>query len=161
MNMRTFLGNEPYPARRNDWEGIADAAAAISSDRAARLPDQVAAGAMAKVDADKSIRVMRAMAALWRRVVDREDLPDVEAWEDALGASWRELWDDAVTLAARTGDALRADPENLNRILRFEMADAMRWHLEPTSATGHYPHIWLAHEYAQWERRRAAEAMAA
>jgi hypothetical protein len=150
----TFVGSSPYPARRNDWEALAATARALLDAREEGYPGLVAAGKLAPADADRRLRIMRAVAAQWGAVVEQRDLPDVADYRATLGADWAEMEAELDAVAARAAELAARRREDRTARDQADLAAALRWHELPSAPGSGHPHIHVAHEYAQWERAR-------
>lgn len=158
--LRTFGGFSPvpYPARRDDWEGLAAEASALHEGRVAGYPRQVEQGALGQDEADAGIRRAAAIAELWHRVASAADLPEWQDWPAEFDASWPELHRELHRVATDAARRAATLPGDAAAQRRAEHMAALAWHLH---AYGNDPHISVAHGFAQYERRRAAQRRAA
>jgi hypothetical protein len=63
------------PQHADDWEVLAAVAADLHAQRALHYPAHVAKGTLSLAEADAGIRIMGAIAADWRRALDRRPIP--------------------------------------------------------------------------------------
>lgn len=151
----SFAGDRPLPRRRGDWAGIGRMAVQLLDQREKGYPGAVEAKKLTPDDAERGLRTMRAIVALWRMALEPRDLPQPADYRAAFGATWEEMRDDAMRVAGGAWQRARRDPDDAGLTAQAELAEAMAWqHREVCGSAG--PHVWLAHEYEQWERRRAA-----
>lgn len=151
----SFAGDRPLPRRRGDWAGIGRMAVQLLDQREKGYPGAVEAKKLTPDDAERGLRTMRAIVALWRMALEPRDLPQPADYRAAFGATWEEMRDDAMRVAGGAWQRARRDPENADLAAQAELAEALAWqHREVCGSAG--PHVWLAHEYEQWERRRWA-----
>lgn len=159
--LRTFASDvSPYPRRRDDWEGIARLAARLLDQRRLRYPRQVELGRMTQAEADRRIRIMAAIDALWSRVIDRLELPWLWEWHAALGAGLDEMQAEAASARDVLAQLAAANPDDRDAAAAREHGEALWWHLQPV-APGGFPHIWVAHDHAMWELARSRSRPAA
>lgn len=159
--IRTFASDvHPYPRRRDDWEGIARLAAKLLEQRRQRYPRQIELGNLTQDQADRRIRVMAAIDALWSRVIDRVDLPHPLDCAADLGASLPEMQAEAASARDRLVQFAAARPDDRDAVADRDHGEALWWHLQPV-ARGAVPHIWQAHGHAQWELARSRGRSAA
>ena len=151
----TFVGNDPYPRRRGDWADLGRAAAQLLAEREKGYPAMVAAQKLAQALADARIRVMRAVVAIWRVVLNDDALPEPNEFQAHFGATWEEMREDLDRAAARARELARRHRDNRDAAVQAELVEALAWQHQPVCA-GSGPHTWLSHDYQQWERRRAA-----
>lgn len=151
----TFVGNGPYPRRRGDWADLGRTANQLLSEREKGYPAMVAAQKLDQALANARIRVMRAVVAIWRAVLNDEALPEPIDFQARFGATWEEMRDDLGRAAVRARDLARKQRDNRDAAVQAELVEALAWQHQPVCA-GSGPHIWLSHDYHQWERGRAA-----
>ena len=151
----TFVGNGSYPRRRGDWADLGRTAVQLLSEREKGYPAMVAAQKLDQVLADTRIRVMRAVVAIWRTVLNDDALPEPSEFQAHFGATWEEMREDLDRAAARARELARKHRDNRDAVVQAELVEALAWQHQPVCA-GSGPHIWLSHDYQQWERRRAA-----
>lgn len=152
----TFVGNGPYPRRRGDWADLGRTAAQLLAEREKGYPALIATGTLDQVKADGRIRVMCAVVAIWRAVLNDEALPEPADFPTRFGATWEEMREDLDRAAARARELARRHRDNRDAAVQAELVEALAWQHQPVCA-GSGPHIWLSHDYRQWEKRRAAE----
>ncbi|WP_374294147.1 hypothetical protein [Sphingomonas sp.] len=151
----SFAGDRPLPRRRGDWAGIGRMAAQLLDQREKGYPAAIEAKKLTPDDAERGLRIMRAIVALWRMALEPRDLPQPADYRDAFGATWEEMRDDAMRVAGGAWQRARRDPEDADLAAQAELAEALAWqHRDVCGSAG--PHVWLAHDYEQWERRRSA-----
>lgn len=151
----TFVGNGPYPRRRGDWADLGRTAVQLLSEREKGYPAMIAAEKLDQALADARIRVMRAVVAIWRTVLNDEPLPEPADFQARFGATWEEMREDLDRAAVRARELSRKHRDNRDAAVQAELVEALAWQHQPV-CTGSGPHIWLSHDYQQWERRRAA-----
>lgn len=151
----TFVGNGPYPRRRGDWADLGRTAAQLLAEREKGYPGLVTAGTLDQAQADGRIRVMRSVVAIWRAVLTDEALPEPSEFNARFGATWEEMRDDLARAAMRARELARRQQGNRDAAVQAELVEALAWQHQPV-CVGSGPHIWLSHDYNQWEKRRAA-----
>ncbi|EGI55003.1 hypothetical protein SUS17_2078 [Sphingomonas sp. S17] len=152
----TFVSTAGYPRRRADLGDIATTAVNLLKQRETGYPKAVGDRKMTQDAADRGLRIMAAVAQLWRLVVDSAPLPHPSEWGQAFAAGWVEMREETAVIANRARQMARNNPDQRDLRVQAELAEALAWHHQPVAA-GSGPHIWLAHEYNLWERGRAAE----
>lgn len=151
----TFVGNGPYPRRRGDWADLGRTAVQLLTEREKGYPALIAAGTLDQAQAGNRIRVMRAVVAIWRTVLNDDRLPEPTDFHAQFGATWEEMRDDLARAAMRARELAQRQQGNRDAAVQAELVEALAWQHQPVCA-GSGPHIWLSHDYNQWERRRAA-----
>lgn len=150
--MRTFASDvRPYPARRDDWEGCHRLAERILADRQAKDPASLERGRLTEEQVKNRARIACALVTFWNRVLDLQPLPAVPDCHLDLGASLTELRAEVQALRDRTARVRAATPDDLEANADASIAAALWWHLQPV-APGSLPHIWIAQDYAMFER---------
>lgn len=157
----TFAGNAPYPPRRNDWPRLAQAAAALLAQREARYPGLITAGKLDPREAERALRVLRAVVEQWRRVTAGENLPHPLDFADALGAGQAEMLAELAAAATRTRRIAERAAADRSARDQADWTAALHWHQRPPTRDCAFPHIWLAHDHAQWLRERERQPRAA
>lgn len=150
----SFVSEAGCPPRRADLADISTTAANLLKQRVTGYPKAVEEQKMTQAAADRGLRVMTAVAAVWRLVIEGAPLPDPSEWQDAFAAGWDEMREETAIVAHRARQIARNNPDQRPVRVQAELAEALAWHHEPVAA-GSGPHIWLAHEYNLWERGRA------
>ncbi len=150
--MRTFASDvRPYPARRDDWEGCHRLAERILFDRQAQDPVSLEHGRLTEEQVKTRARIAGALVTLWNRVLDFQALPaELDCSED-LGASLDELRVEMQALRKWKQAALAADPSHPDARADAAIAEALWWHLQPIAPQS-LSHIWIAQDYARFER---------
>lgn len=132
------------PQYADDFEGLATVAAHLLAERVAKYPVAVAANKLSQADADAGIRVMRAVAELWRAQVDRTPEPD--RCPCCGGAGYREQRDTLIAAKARRAQIAAKDPGNARKADYAAAVDALLWHAENALAAERY--CWSQHAKA-------------
>lgn len=148
----TFAGNAPYPRLRNAWPRLAKAAEQLLAEREAKLPDMVAQSKLTQDAAERALRIMRAIAEQWRRVVAGTALPDPMDYPAKLGASQIEMREELERIASRAAKVATAGDADRRSAELAELTAALAWQQTPCAEGCAFPHIWQAHDLARYER---------
>ncbi len=139
----------------DEWPALARVAQLLLDQRIAGYPAQIARARMTQALADDGLRTMRAVAAIWRAVVDRQDIDERDPIA-ALGASWAEMRADLSTTATRAAGraaaAMRegvADPDDFAACVA-----ALAWQAQGWKPGADIPHIVFIHNTNQRLRRQ-------
>jgi hypothetical protein len=133
----------PLAITTRDYPALAAEAARIYTVRAQHAKDLAAVGDAEAPAAADGARVMRALAAIWKAVVERKPTPE-------LRTSHAEIRAELAQILAK----LVATPGTGEELERFERIKALAWHHRPWSAAIDQPHILMLHETNQELRRR-------
>jgi hypothetical protein len=150
--MRTFASDvRPYPARRDDWEGCHRLTSRILADRQAQDPVSLDRGRLTEEQVKTRARIAGALVKLWGRVLDLQALPAEPDCHHDLGASLTELRAEVQTIRERTERVRAANPEHPDARADAAIGEALWWHLQPLAPQS-LAHIWIAQDYARFER---------
>lgn len=131
------------------WAAMKAEAAQIHAQRLSTFPDRVAKGRMARADADRELRIARAIAEDWGALEHSPGFP-LATWSEIIHSLRREItmrrqrWPQLVE--ARRLTAEEAD----RRLLTLEMCHDVLWH------SPRLPDALAAHRDAERERHRQA-----
>lgn len=161
MTRLTFARARPAPPCVSDWEALARFAQGLLAQREADYPIRVEDGRMPQAEADRGLRVMRAIAAQWSDACTGTPLPDPLDYAQAYGSSWDEMRTELEAVAARAARRQQAAPTHAAAIEQATLAGALLWHQQPVADGAAFPHIWKAAEHAHWSRQPKQQARAA
>lgn len=158
MNALHFARPTPMPAGVADWHRLAELAAQLRDQRAERFPAMIADGRITQADADIRLRIITAIAAQWDAVLGARALPAVEDYREALGANAAEMLAELAEIATRAHARAAANPAHRAAADQAMLARALHWHQQPINHDAIHPHIWIAHDFHQWQRTQRATA---
>ncbi|GEM_PF-6451231 len=133
---------------RRDWRMLAAAAERLLADRLEKDPASVAANRMTALDATNRELTMRDLVAIWRAVVRKEPIPELQVSHAATRADLEA----AATAWARIAKSRPGDQGCSNHAAR--VAALARYHQSP--APSGTPEIVHLHEMNQHNRALAA-----
>ena len=172
VNALHFARATPLPDAVRDWHRLGELAAQLRDQRVRAYPAMIADGRMTASGAATRLRIITAIAAQWDAVLRGQALPPVEDYREKLGADAADMLDECADIAVRAdartaaAAAALADPENttvkqadVRRCADQAMlAGALHWHQQPINDGAIHPHIWIAHDFHQWQRHQRATA---
>lgn len=162
MNVLHFARPGPMPDAVRDWHRLAAFAAQMRDQRQRGYPAMIAGGRITEGEAATRLRIITAVARQWDAVLAGDALPPVEDYRETLGADAAEMLDELAETAARATTRSNADPANRDAADQAMLARALHWHQQPVNDGAAFPHIWIAHDFHQWQRlQRATAARAA
>ncbi|MFZ3483884.1 hypothetical protein [Sphingomonas sp. 3-13AW] len=149
----------PY-ARITSWPDLLATAQAILAQREKRYPQEVERGRMTSADAERGLRIARALVRQWQAVVDRADWYDAESdfafGDGSTGAGEVELRTDLARASMIAAERAAANPGDERLKVFADHIAALAWHQRPFGA-GQCPHIEGVHKLNQAARARADE----
>lgn len=149
----------PYAAITH-WPNLLATAQAIVAQRESRYPAEVERGRMTAYEAERGLRVARALVRQWHAVVDRADWYDAESdfafGDGTSGAGEVELRADLATAVSRAAEIADRNPDDQAARLLAARVAALAWHQRPFGA-GRCPHIETVHKLNQAARTQRAE----
>jgi hypothetical protein len=135
------------PPLYGDWRSIAAFAEQLLAQRLAADPEAVKAGKLTQAQADDRARVMGAAVAIWRAVVRREPMPELQAYH-------AEIRLDLASARAAISTRAAAAPENTTLAQQLALAVALEWNHRGCMPGADLPWIMHVHEANLLARER-------
>ena len=137
------------------WAAMKAEAAQIHAQRLSTFPDRVAKGRMARADADRELRIARAIAEDWGALEHSPGFP-IATWSEIIHGLRREItmrrqrWPQLV-------EAKRLTAEDADRrLLTLEICHDVLWHSPSLPEARAARAALAAHREAEQERHRQA-----
>lgn len=133
------------PPLYGDWPALAAAAEQLLAGRVANDPAAIEAGKLTPDQAEERARIMAAVVAIWRAVVRREPVPELQA-------PHAEIRHDLARAREALSVRVAAAPGNTTLAQQLHLAVALEWNHRPCMPGHDLPwilHVHLANQLAR------------
>lgn len=152
-----YRDDRPLGALQPDsfWSAMKAEAAHLHAGRLTTYPDRVAKGRMSRVDADRELRIARAIAEDWGALEHSPGFP-IATWTEIIHGLRREITMRRQRWPQLVGAKRIPADEAERRLLTLEIAHDVLWHSPNLPEARAARDALQAHREAERERHRAA-----